>query len=213
MSSNDQTYLDITHIYIHIHTHTWIHMTSPDSLPFSPRASPASRSARGGLWAPSAAAPAWTRRPCGRRRPASGPHRRRWGSRPGRPHVPRGLFNRPKTQGKPMGRWEKHRKTIGKWRLMIIEGMLSLFHYMLIVTFPCFLNKSWVNHGFPPYFGIPSGKGLHSYGTMHHAINVKIHYFDCAILTIALRNYHRVNGLVDGTIFTGNPGVGIMVLG
>ena len=31
------------------------------------------------------------------------------------------------------------------------------------------------------YDGIPSGKRLHNYGKIHHAINGKIHYFDWAI--------------------------------
>jgi hypothetical protein len=39
---------------------------------------------------------------------------------------------------------------------------------------------------------IPSGKRLHSYGKIHHAINGKIHYFDWVIFNSYVTNYQRV---------------------
>ena len=41
--------------------------------------------------------------------------------------------------------------------------------------------------------GIPSGKRLHSYGKIHHAINGKKHYFDWAI-------FNSYVSLPEGTV-------------
>ena len=45
---------------------------------------------------------------------------------------------------------------------------------------------------------IPSGKRLHNYGKIHHAINGKIHYFDWAIFNSKLLVYH------EGSVFSSN---------
>ena len=39
---------------------------------------------------------------------------------------------------------------------------------------------------------LPSGKRLHNYGKIHHAINGKIHYFDWAIFNSYISHYQRV---------------------
>ena len=77
-------------IYIYIYISTWIPwypQIPPFLLPLKSyhRASPACRRSQWDPWVPSAAAPASTGRPCGRRRPAAGPMGRRWGSTTGRP--------------------------------------------------------------------------------------------------------------------------------
>ena len=58
-------------------------------------------------------------------------------------------------------------------------------------------TNSVSQHAVPPTigwtsWGVPSGKRLHNYGKIHHAINGKIHYFDWAIFNSYVSHYQRV---------------------
>ena len=64
-----------------------------------------------------------------------------------------------------------------------------------------FTDHSWMDgtvalhNSEKPYLTskIPSGKRLHNYGKIQHAINGEIHYFDWAIFNSFLYVYQRVS--------------------